>query len=173
MVEKIAERLVWAVEMLAVDPGDSLLEVGCGHGMAVSLVCEQLAGGKITAIDRSKAMIDLARKRNQTHISVGKAEFQTGDLAKADFGDARFNKVFAFNVNLFWKQPASELEIIRQVSTPEGALYLFYQPPIANKTQKIADELTQILQEHRYSIKGTLFKELKPAPVVCIIAEAS
>jgi hypothetical protein len=33
MASKISERFVWAVETLELDPGDSVLEVGCGHGV--------------------------------------------------------------------------------------------------------------------------------------------
>jgi ubiquinone/menaquinone biosynthesis C-methylase UbiE len=63
MAKKDAERLIWAVETLTVDPADHILEIGCGAGVAVTLVCEKLGSGKVMALDRSEAMIAQARKR--------------------------------------------------------------------------------------------------------------
>ena len=86
MADAIAERVVWAVETLAVAPTDRLLEIGCGHGVAVSLVCERLEGGTITAIDRSAKMIAMAEKRNRAYVDAGKAAFQVASLAEANLG---------------------------------------------------------------------------------------
>jgi SAM-dependent methyltransferase len=80
MPAKIADRFVWAVEMLELSPSDRLLEIGCGSGVAVSLICDRLSSGRIVAIDRSPAMIRLASKRNRAHLALGKAAFHAAAL---------------------------------------------------------------------------------------------
>jgi SAM-dependent methyltransferase len=128
----IPDRIRWAVRVMAPDPGDRLLEIGCGPGVAVSLVCEQLAGGRITAIDRSPTAIRRAAARNAGHVAAGRAVLRTADLEslRADDlpdGPGGYDKVFAMNVNLFWvRTPARELELIQTLLKPGGALFLFY-----------------------------------------------
>src|SRR5437867_904576 len=87
---KPSERLLWAVEVLNVEPADRILEVGCGHGVAVSLVCDRLDNGRITAVDRSPKMIDAAEKRNREH--AGKVRFVTTSIERADLGDEAYDK---------------------------------------------------------------------------------
>ena len=108
-----AERLVWAVDALDVQPDDRLLEVGCGHGVAVSLVCERLGGGSIHAVDRSAKMIDAATRRNVVHVAAGRASFQLAELHAADLGDTRFDVVFAIHVPVLLRgDPHRELPVI-------------------------------------------------------------
>ena len=115
--------MVWAVETMAVGPDDRVLEIGSGHGVAVTLVCERLDGGKIVAIDRSAKMIEAAEKRNREHVEAGKAEFIRASLDEADLGAQRFDKVFAVHVRSLWDRPG-ELDVVRGLLAPGGKLYL-------------------------------------------------
>ena len=126
MAGKASERFVWAVDTLEVRPTDRLLEVGCGHGVAVSLVCERLTTGTITAIDRSPKMIEMATRRNREHVDAGRAVLEAVALEDADLGDRRFEKVFAFNVAPFWQQPEAALGAVREHLARDGAVYLFW-----------------------------------------------
>jgi hypothetical protein len=69
MAGKASERFVWAVDTLGVRPAERLFEVGCGHGVAVSLVCERLTTGTITAIDRSSSMMRPFKSRGPACFS--------------------------------------------------------------------------------------------------------
>jgi protein-L-isoaspartate O-methyltransferase len=57
---RVPERLRWAVQLLDVTPNDEILEIGPGPGGSVSLICEQLAGGRITIIERSATAVQRA-----------------------------------------------------------------------------------------------------------------
>ena len=50
----------------------------------------------------------------------------------------RLNKVFAFNVNLFWvRECAEEVALLHERVVPGGAVYLFYE---ANRPELVPDD---------------------------------
>src|SRR4051794_1753690 len=174
MATKPSERFVWAVDTMALDPADHVLEVGCGHGVAVSLVCERLTSGRITAIDRSQKMIEMAARRNREHIAAGRAVLKTAALEKADFGDERYDKVFAFNVAPFWLQPKDALAIVRQQLAPDGAVYVFWDArhTQSGQARDLADRLSERIGLAEFSVNHLLVKNLRPVPAVCVIGRA-
>ena len=166
-----SERFVWAVDTLEVLPADRLLEVGCGHGVAVSLVCERLTTGAITAIDRSPKMIEMATRRNREHVDAGRAELEAIALEDMDLGARRFDKVFAFNVAPFWLQPRVALGAVRRHLTREGTVYVFWDArhSAPERARELGNELSGRLAEGGFSLDRVLVKDLRPVPAVCAI----
>jgi ubiquinone/menaquinone biosynthesis C-methylase UbiE len=106
-----------------------VLEIGCGHGVAATLVCERLDGGTLTAIDRSPKMIAAARARNAAYFEAGIAEFLVGALEEIDLGERRFDKIFAVRVGLFQREPERARGVAERWLAPGGRLSSFFDPP--------------------------------------------
>jgi ubiquinone/menaquinone biosynthesis C-methylase UbiE len=126
----MSERLRAIVEQLNVGPDDRVLEIGCGHGVAATFVCERLDGGHLTAIDRSAKMIEAATRRNSAYVEAGKAEFLVASLEDLDLGERRFDKVFAVRVGLFHREPERAHGIAERWLAPGGAVFAFFDPPL-------------------------------------------
>jgi SAM-dependent methyltransferase len=86
----VSERLRSVVEQLDLRPDDRVLEIGCGHGVAATLVCERLEEGRLTTVDRSAKMIQAATRRNAAYIEAGRAEFLVATLEDLNVRDRRF-----------------------------------------------------------------------------------
>lgn len=171
MAAKIAERLVWAVEVMGVRPDDRVLEIGCGAGVAAGLVCERLVEGRMLAIDRSPAMTAQAGGRNRVHVASGKLVIRTAALHQLDAGGERFDTVFAVNARLFRVHADAEAAALRRLLAPGGTLYLVHQPPVASRTPRLADETVRLLTEHGFRVRDVLHRDMEPAPAVCVVAQ--
>jgi ubiquinone/menaquinone biosynthesis C-methylase UbiE len=167
-----SERIAWAVDALDVAPTDRLLEVGCGHGVAATLVCERLDGGRLTAIDRSAKMIDMATRRNEEHVAAGRARFETVALERADFGEERFDKVFGVHVSALWRSDGA-LAVVRRHLDPGAALYVINQAPgwkRAADARASAEQVAESLRGRGFDVEEPLVEELEAAPVLCVVA---
>ncbi|MBA3492269.1 MAG: class I SAM-dependent methyltransferase [Rubrobacteraceae bacterium] len=125
----MSERLRSVVEQLGIRPDDRVLEIGCGHGVAATLVCERLEEGHLIAVDRSAKMIQAATRRNAAYIEAGRAEFFVATLEDLDLGDRRFDKIFAVRVGLFHREPERAHGIARRWLAPGGAVFAFFDQP--------------------------------------------
>ncbi|GAA2834881.1 methyltransferase family protein [Aminobacter aminovorans] len=167
------ERIVWAIGHLGIQPGDRLLEIGCGRGIAMAEIMPLLIGGHVTGLDRSGSAISSAEERNRPAISAGKAAFAQGALAEWNGSGRPFDKVFAINVNLFWLEAARELKLIRSLLAPEGRLYLFFEPPSAGQIPTIERAVEVRLKAAGYVLEKTLHGPDPQPPLLGMIAKPS
>ena len=121
-------RLHHLVTRMNIQPDDQVLEIGCGHGVAASLICERLTSGRLLAIDRSPKMIDAAVRRNAVHVEAGTAVFMCAEFESMDFGRQRFNKILAARVALFERDPAARAALQRLL-LPGGKAFIAYDTP--------------------------------------------
>jgi ubiquinone/menaquinone biosynthesis C-methylase UbiE len=168
-----SNRLRWAVDVLDIAPDDRVLEVGCGHGVAVSLVCERLDDGRITALDRSPTMIETAERRNRAHAA--KARLIAASLEDADLGDETYDKAFAVHVAALHKQGAA-LDTVRRRLAPGGRLYLFNQAPgweTLEEAEGFGAELSVVLAASGFEIERTLAKDVGTGLAAAVVGRTA
>ncbi len=166
-VQTIPARIRWAVDVMDVKPDDHVLEIGCGPGAGAQLICERLVTGKLFAIDRSESGVDRTRRRNRAYVDAGRLTVRQIDLATLRVPVKRLNKVFAFNVNLFWVRGcADEVALLHERVVPGGAVFLFYEANRAELVPTIVEKASAALRNGGFRVSVV---EQKAPAVVGII----
>jgi trans-aconitate methyltransferase len=163
-VQTIPARIRWAVDVMDVKPSDHVLEIGCGPGAGAELICQRLETGKLFAIDRSESGVDRTKRRCRQYVESGRLTVRQIDLATLRVPVKRLNKVFAFNVNLFWVRPcADEVALLHERVVPGGAVYLFYEATRAELVPSIVTKTSAALAEGGFRV--SVVEQKAPAVV--------
>ena len=125
------------LELLAVRPGERILDLGCGTGTLTAEIARQ--GGVVVGIDSAETMLDQARARYPA------LSFQLGDGQELSF-EARFDAVFS-NAALHWMVRAEETaQGIARALVPGGRLVaeLGGHGCVARVRRAVADALAEL-----------------------------
>ncbi|GJG89322.1 hypothetical protein tb265_45030 [Gemmatimonadetes bacterium T265] len=95
-------------DALRVGPGLTLLDAGCGAGMAAGLAAAR--GARVAGVDAAEALLAVARAR------VPGGDFRAGDLEALPFADAMFDAVVGFNAFQYAADPAAALGEARRAA---------------------------------------------------------
>ena len=110
-----------SIALLGLQPGDSVLDVGCGAGDDVRLAAELVGpSGRAVGIDPSATMIGEAKRRGQPEP----VEFQQGDVYHLTFPDDSFDAVRADRVFQHLLDPLLALAEMMRVTRPGGVVYV-------------------------------------------------
>lgn len=127
----IALRHRWAVELVAPKPGERVLEIGCGHGLATGLVLA--AGAEVVAVDRSPKMVAACLKRNADaeRLTVLEGSFETLALHG-------FDAAFAINVDFVRHPDQGWARALATATRPGGRIVLVLEAPVLRTAERFA-----------------------------------
>lgn len=113
-------RRAWASRLRSwlPDRACDVLDLGCGTGSLSLLAAEQ--GHRVTGVDRSPAMVDLARAK----LAGRDAVFLVGDAAAPPVGEERFDVVLVRHVLWALPDPGRVLRHWRGLLRPGGRFVL-------------------------------------------------
>ena len=103
-----------ALEAAEVLEGNSVLDVGCGAGLAVAVAREM--GAKVSGLDAAADLIGIAKSRTP------EADLRVGELEELPFEDGVFDVVTGFNSFQYAADRVNALHEARRVMQPDGRL---------------------------------------------------
>ncbi|XP_037540053.1 uncharacterized methyltransferase YdaC [Nematolebias whitei] len=113
-----------AVQMLEIQPGDTVLELGHGPGLGLQAAAKLLTGptGHLIGVDYSKYMHQMAAERMKELIASGKVTLHLCDVAGMPLADNTVDKVFHCNCYYFWPDLGKATSEIHRVMKQGGRM---------------------------------------------------
>lgn len=118
-----------ALELLAPEPEDAVLELGLGTGRLLAALAARTRRGLVVGVDPSDWMLRHARRRCERAVREGRVVLlrgTSGDLS--GLGDARFDRVVGVHIAAFFAEARVDLRELARVLRPEGRLLLGFSP---------------------------------------------
>ena len=158
-----------------VQPDSSVLEIGCGPGLALSHCAHTIVTGHIVGIDHSEVMIAQAARRNTHALQRGALDLRVGGLELLHgMQGERFSKVLNINVAQFFADRVEAFRAIGAVMSAGGVIATTHQPRRAGATQAdalaMSDKLVAALLAAGFAAPRTELLPLLPVPAICILA---
>ena len=115
-VQEPAQRELYppVFDAAGVGEGTSLLDAGCGSGVAAAIAHER--GAKVSGIDAALPFVEIARQR------VPGADFRVGELEALPYEDDSFDVVTGFASFQYTADPVHALQEARRVTRPGGTV---------------------------------------------------
>ncbi|MBT2636728.1 class I SAM-dependent methyltransferase [Bacillus sp. ISL-39] len=134
MVRQHKTETNWSLELMNIQKGDRLLELGCGAGYAIKLIFERNLAEEIVGLDISPTIIRSARIRNKKAINEKRVKLVEANFNKLPFHNENFNTVFSIQTIYFWTDIATTLSEIFRVLKPKGIVILTFSDGKEDKT---------------------------------------
>jgi ubiquinone/menaquinone biosynthesis C-methylase UbiE len=166
----------WTVDLLQVQEGDHVLEIGFGPGLAIERLARLAPKGRVVGVDHSALMVEVASRRNRSAIEAGVVELKRGSFELLPHLGESFDKAFSVNVLQFLADRREVLQLIRSILKPDGLIATTLQPrhrgAKPEDAQAFARTLSAELVDAGFRDLTVQQLDLKPTPAVCVLGRA-
>ncbi len=166
-------RNAWTVQLLDLQPGDHVLEIGYGPGLSIQRAAELAPLGRVVGIDHSEVMLRQARRRNRRAVASGQVRLVRGGVADLAGQPAEYHKVLAVNVFMFWPDPVAALRQVAGVMQPQARVALTMQPRgrgATNEHTRVAGErMAAALRDAGFTEVQVHALPLEPVDAACAL----
>nr|NQU92811.1 class I SAM-dependent methyltransferase [Bacteroidota bacterium] len=138
------EMNTFTKETLSINKDEYILEIGCGTGLLLKEIANDLDKGFIEGIDFSKTMVSIARKKNKKHINNKKVIIQVGDFDEFIFKENYYDKIYSVNTIYFWKNPIVTISKIFDLLKPNGMLVLGFHDKVEMEEMNLNEDIFQL-----------------------------
>lgn len=163
----------WTLDLLSMQPGDWVLEVGFGPGFAIEAAGGRFGSIKIDGVDVSETMKKAAATRNQSLIRAGRLRLFTEDIAEFNTSE-RYDKVFSVNNYPLWPNRRKGLAVLHRLMKQNGKIAITVQPREEEaddeKTKHLARLISRELEAAGFLGAAIHYKDVRPVLTVCVTA---
>ncbi len=116
-----------AIDALAIETGDHILDIGCGPGRGLAELAARAPRGRVVGVDPSDVMVASALRRNRRLIDARRVDVAGAGVEALPFADAEFDKAICVHVVYFWKDLDAGFREIARVLRPGGRLVIVFR----------------------------------------------
>lgn len=127
MVRETAGANRAAIAALAAKPADRVLDIGCGSGLSIELLLQQLPQGHAAGSDPSPVMAARAQARNHRAVVQGRAAITIAPVEHLPFANKAFDAAMSVHTLYFWADLGGAFREIARVLRPGGRLVLVFR----------------------------------------------
>ena len=120
MTSKTIAHARWTADLMDVQPGDNVLEVGFGNGANIELLVQRASKGHVVGAEISETAIAMASKRNANAISEGRVKLHRAAGRALPFDDGAFDKACTVATMYVIADPSAVFREIYRVLKPNG-----------------------------------------------------
>ena len=106
-----------AIARMRVEANSRVLDVGCGSGWATRLLADYAFDGRVTGIDISDEMVELARDSSAGYKNV---DFKVASAEQLPFETSEFTHAFSMESLYYYRNIPKALAEIHRVMKPGG-----------------------------------------------------